>query len=71
MDIRDSCSATYHFISETAEFPSTETTTNSIIDRATIAMGPYFSRQMMSQYLNQSVVDKVPQEMLHLISPHW
>ena len=33
-------------------------------------VGPQMARQWM-RYNNQTVADKVPEEMLHLIDPHW
>lgn len=35
----------------------------------TTTSGPHAMRQM--NFNNQTVVDKVPPEMLHLIDPHW
>lgn len=34
------------------------------------AHGPYAMRQILD-FSNQTVIDKVPPEMLHLIDPHW
>ncbi|XP_058789766.1 rhodopsin-like [Phymastichus coffea] len=53
------------------QFPLTTTASNNIFTLTLTSIGPQFARQQMSQYVNQSVVDKVPREMLHLISPHW
>lgn len=36
----------------------------------TTTVGPHFARQIM-RFNNQTVVSKVPEEMLHLIDPYW
>nr|XP_050866663.1 rhodopsin-like [Vespula vulgaris] len=46
------------------------TIVNKIITHALTTIGPQFAHQQM-RYTNQTVADKVPPEMLHLIDPHW
>lgn len=46
------------------------TIVNKIITHALTTVGPQFAHQQM-RYTNQTVADKVPPEMLHLIDPHW
>ncbi|XP_047365864.1 rhodopsin-like [Vespa velutina] len=46
------------------------TIVNNIINHALTTIGPQFAHQQM-RYTNQTVADKVPPEMLHLIDPHW
>ncbi|KAF7382411.1 hypothetical protein HZH68_015330 [Vespula germanica] len=46
------------------------TLVNKIITHALTTIGPQFAHQQM-RYTNQTVADKVPPEMLHLIDPHW
>lgn len=41
-----------------------------IISNILTTNGPQAMRQLM-RYNNQTVVDKVPPEMLHLIHPYW
>lgn len=41
----------------------------AIVD-AMSTIGPQVARQFM-RFNNQTVADKVPLEMLHLIDPHW
>lgn len=48
---------------------ATGTVATAIAD-AIITVGPQVARQWM-RYSNQTVADKVPEEMLHLIDPHW
>ncbi|KAK2579978.1 hypothetical protein KPH14_012238 [Odynerus spinipes] len=47
-----------------------ETIINVIMTHALTTFGPQFAHQKM-RYTNQTVADKVPSEMLHLIDPHW
>lgn len=48
--------------------PDISTTTFANI--LTTTHGPYAMQQIMG-FNNQTVADKVPLEMLHLIDPHW
>lgn len=47
-----------------------EFSTTMFTDVLTTTHGPHTMRQIMG-FNNQTVVDKVPQDMLHLIDPHW
>lgn len=47
-----------------------KTIVNKIIIHALTTIGPQFAHQKM-RFTNQTVADKVPPEMLHLIDPHW
>ncbi|XP_024947873.1 rhodopsin isoform X2 [Cephus cinctus] len=49
---------------------STTVTVATIISETLITIGPQAARQWM-RYNNQTVVDKVPPEMIHLIDSHW
>ncbi|XP_057329295.1 rhodopsin-like [Microplitis mediator] len=42
----------------------------ALISHAALSMGPHAAKQWM-RYSNQTVADKVPEEMLHLVDPHW
>lgn len=44
--------------------------TMAFADVLTTTVGPRAMRQLMS-FNNQTVADKVPPDMLHLIDPHW
>ena len=48
----------------------TSTTTTVLTTLLTTTLGPHVARQYM-RFNNQTVVDKVPEDMLHLIDPHW
>lgn len=45
-------------------------TAGHIIVDVISTLGPQVARQWM-RYNNQTVADKVPPEMLHLVDPHW
>lgn len=47
-----------------------ETIINVSMIHTLSTFGPQFAHQKM-KYNNQTVADKVPPEMLHLIDPHW
>lgn len=47
-----------------------ENSTMAFVDILTTTNGPRTMRQIMN-FNNQTVVDKVPPEMIHLVDPHW
>jgi len=47
-----------------------EHSTVTFPDVLTTAGGPQAMRQIMN-FNNQTVADKVPSDMLHLVDPHW
>ncbi|XP_023246947.1 rhodopsin-like [Copidosoma floridanum] len=53
-----------------ATLSSTELVSNAVAHVAT-TMGPHFARQIMRSYNNQTVVDKVPPDMLDRVGEHW
>ena len=54
----------------TAAHELTSATTTVLTTLLTTTLGPHAARQYM-RYNNQTVVDKVPEDMLHLIDSHW
>jgi hypothetical protein len=46
------------------------TTTMINIIQATSIIGPNYAHQIMN-FNNQTVADKLPSEMLHLVGAHW
>lgn len=48
----------------------TSVTTAAFRTLLTTTLGPHAARQYM-RFNNQTVVDKVPEDMLHLIDSHW
>lgn len=46
------------------------TNTVTLTDTIYKTMGPHFERQFM-RFNNQTVVDKVPEEMIHLVHKYW
>ncbi|XP_043288003.1 rhodopsin, long-wavelength-like isoform X2 [Venturia canescens] len=43
---------------------------SNVLTDTLVTIGPKFAQQFM-RFSNQTVVDKVPEEMLHLIDPYW
>ncbi|KAK0163558.1 hypothetical protein PV327_007228 [Microctonus hyperodae] len=60
-----------NFTTTLETFPILDVTSKvSTITMITDAVGPQMARQW-TRYNNQTVADKVPENMLHLIDPHW
>lgn len=57
-------------LASTPETVSTTTMVSTAVIHVAAQMGPHFARQVM-RYNNLTVIDKVPDEMLHLVGEHW